>query len=323
MAFVRAYSPVARKVVYEDSSGARYVFTGGTRAWRTCNPGNIIRSAFARKHGSIGDDGVNAIFPSEKVGRAALTGLLKTQTYQRLTVAAAIERYAPASDGNDPDAYQRFVRDRTGIDLDRVMSMLKKSELNALREAIEVMEGWREGEIRGPAAPEDIEPRSARAYTQDWLRVAESEAALSTRERSEWADPGENPRIINYFRSTWMDPMQYGGDEVAWCAAFVNHCLETSGHDGTNHPGARSFAWPNWGVQIDEPVHGCIAVFQDLPNPDPAWGNGTGHVGFVVDWNQHGVTLLGGNQSNTINRRHYAYETSDRRLFCLKLPRMA
>lgn len=322
MAFVRAYSPAPRKVVYLDESEQKTTYSGGSRAWRTQNPGNIVRGRFADAHGAIGDDGVNAIFPSEESGRSALVALLRTSTYQRLTVAGTIERYAPASDGNDPEQYQRFVRSQTGLDLARVMNTLNEEELQALRSAIEKMEGWRPGDIVGHAAPHIVPPRAAAHHVQDWMRIAIAESELPERERSEWPDPGENPRIINYFRSTFLNPMTEGGDEVDWCAAFVNHCLETAGHDGTDHPGARSFAWENWGVRLEEPVYGCIAVFQNLPNPDPAWRTGQGHVGFVVEWDAQGVTLLGGNQSKTVKKAYHRYSTSNRKLYCYKLPRI-
>lgn len=41
--------------------------SGGTKAWRNNNPGNMIYSAkgFAIRHGAIGKAGGMAVFPSE------------------------------------------------------------------------------------------------------------------------------------------------------------------------------------------------------------------------------------------------------------------
>ena len=99
-----------------------------------------------------------------------------------------------------------------------------------------------------------------------------------------------------------FDAAGNGGDDVDWCAAFVNYCLETAGYRGTGHPGARSFYWnkgPHF-VVIPEAQKGCIAVFRDAPFTDPDWLTGTGHVGFVVGSSATTLDLLGGNQGHTV-----------------------
>jgi uncharacterized protein (TIGR02594 family) len=145
------------------------------------------------------------------------------------------------------------------------------------------------------------------------MQVALREAALPPRERSQWADPGENLRILNYFKvsSAWFDPV--GGDEVDWCAAFVNYCLVTSGFIGTDHPGARSFFWnkKNQFIRLAEPRYGAVAVRRYAPFSDPNWASGEGHVGFVHAWTSQTVTLLGGNQSGTIKLETYPLERKD------------
>lgn len=156
MVFVRAYSPVSKEVVYIDENGKKTVYKGGTRAWRTNNPGNIINSRFAERQGSIGDDGINAIFPSEELGREALIALLRTRKYQSLTVARAIERYAP----DDAEANKEFIHDETGISLDRQMNSLGQEEFRALRQAIETMQGWQPGSISEPTQNGDDDLRN-------------------------------------------------------------------------------------------------------------------------------------------------------------------
>lgn len=96
----------------------------------------------------------------------------------------------------------------------------------------------------------------------------------------------DNPRILEYFKAT---SYRAAHDEVAWCAAFVNWCLVQAGIKGTNS--ASAFSFMNWGVEV-KPCLGCVAVID--------YGNGKGHVGFLVGWQGPNFVLLGGNQSNSV-----------------------
>jgi len=96
----------------------------------------------------------------------------------------------------------------------------------------------------------------------------------------------DNPRILEYFKTT---SYQAAHDEVSWCAAFVNWCLVQAGIKGTNSASALSFA--NWGVEV-RPCLGSVAVID--------YGNGKGHVGFLVGWQGPSFVLLGGNQGNSV-----------------------
>jgi uncharacterized protein (TIGR02594 family) len=142
------------------------------------------------------------------------------------------------------------------------------------------------------------------------MTIAEREASLPPEERSMWADPGENPRILNYFKvgSPWFNPEE--GDEVDWCAAFVNYCLLSSGFIGTDHPGARSFFWnkKQQFVKLQAPAYGAVAVRRYAPFSDEAWASGKGHVGFVTNWTSSDITLLGGNQASTVRRKTFPLE---------------
>jgi uncharacterized protein (TIGR02594 family) len=146
------------------------------------------------------------------------------------------------------------------------------------------------------------------------MAFAEREAALPERERSAWPDPGENPRILEYFRvaAAWFEAGE--GDETDWCAAFVNWCLVQSGHAGTDHPGARSFFWNRMGqfVRLPAPVKGSVAVMRrNPPSVEDDWPSGPGHVGFVVGATATHVTLLGGNQSQTVRLQTFPLEQRD------------
>lgn len=79
---------------------------------------------------------------------------------------------------------------------------------------------------------------------------------------------------------------------TAWCAGAVNAALAESGGQGTNSLAARSFM--DWGVPVDQPQQGDIAVFSRGP--------GKGHVGFYDGLNEDGtIRVLGGNQGNAVS----------------------
>lgn len=91
----------------------------------------------------------------------------------------------------------------------------------------------------------------------------------------------------------WKD-IKRGGikdDETPWCAAFVGAMLERSGIKSSRYESAKSYL--SWGVKIDQPMHGCVVVFER---------EGGGHVGFVVGKTANDdLLVLGGNQGNEVN----------------------
>ncbi|MBB3317861.1 uncharacterized protein (TIGR02594 family) [Rhizobium sp. BK181] len=305
--FVHARAIAPKTILYTDASGRDEIREGGSRSWRNCNAGNIRKGDFSINYGAIGDDGSFAIFPDEDTGKAAIIALLRTATYIKLTLKQAIFRYAPPEENKSAE-YAQFIHDKTGVALTAVLSDLKMDDFRKIARFIQVVEGWKPGTIRPNAPPAPLMgaaigvASSAASATQDWMTIARREAALPVHERSQWPDPGENPRILNYFKvcAPWFEVA--GGDEVDWCAAFVNYCLVSSGHMGTDHPGARSFFWnkKNQFLVLKEPKPGAIAVRRYAPFTDPSWATGNGHVGFVVSWTNTTITLLGGNQSNTV-----------------------
>lgn len=74
--------------------------TSPNRPQRNRNPGNIEFGPFARAHGAVGSDGRFAIFPDDDTGFAALTALLKSEHYTALSIAQAVNRYAPPNENN-------------------------------------------------------------------------------------------------------------------------------------------------------------------------------------------------------------------------------
>jgi len=316
--FIHARSIAYKTVLYTDAEGRDEIREGGSRSWRNCNPGNIRKGDFSLNAGAIGDDGRFAIFPDEQTGMAAIIALLKTSKYINLTLRDAVFRYAPPSENNST-AYAAALAERTGIPLNTPLSTLKADEFRKVARRIQEIEGWIPGLIRAnaPAALRSTTTSavisSAASATQDWMDIARREAALPAHERSQWADPGENPRILNYFKvcAAWFEADE--GDEVDWCAAFVNYCLVSSGHMGTDHPGARSFFWNKKGqfISLPKPVPGSIAVRRYAPFDDKKWETGPGHVGFVVAASATTVTLLGGNQSGTVRETVFPLENKN------------
>lgn len=89
-----------RAIMYLDGT----IKSGGSRAWRNNNAGNLIAGPFATAHGAMEQDyGGQAIFPTPEAGEQAQEALWNTSSYQNLTVSDAIAKHAPP-DENDTAA---------------------------------------------------------------------------------------------------------------------------------------------------------------------------------------------------------------------------
>ena len=314
--FIKARKIAAKSILYIDREGREIVKEAGSRSWRNNNPGNIRKGNFAIVNGAIGDDGAFAIFPDVQTGLDAIVTLLRSKSYVDLSLKDAVFRYAPPNENNS-DQYAASLESGTGIALNIVLSTLSINDIRKVAKVIQKIEGWHEGIEKADTPASETSTAgaisSAAGAAQDWMDIAKREAALPEHERSQWNDPGENPRILNYFKvgCSWFDPA--GGDEVDWCAAFINYCLVTAGYIGTNHPGARSFFWnkKNQFVKLVQPRYGAVAVRRYAPFADPKWETGEGHVGFVYTSTPTSVTLLGGNQTRTVKLQTYPLVSKD------------
>lgn len=116
-----------------------------------------------------------------------------------------------------------------------------------------------------------------------WLVTALGEVGISE-------VPGivASPRIVEYHKATTLKATS---DEVPWCAAFVNWCLQQNGIAGTRSAAARSFL--ELGVKTP-PRLGAIVVLRRSSNP------AFGHVGFLLDNFGGLLQVLGGNQGNRV-----------------------
>lgn len=125
-----------------------------------------------------------------------------------------------------------------------------------------------------------------------WLLVAKAELGVA-----EIPGDKDNPRILEYLRTTSVSPGDHVDEEIPWCAAFVNWCLIRAQQTGTNRRAARSYL--HWGQPV-EPRVGAVCV---LWREDPKGPKG--HVGFFLKETADSVQLLGGNQGNCVSVRSY------------------
>ncbi len=121
-------------VEYSEGSSV-LIRKDGTIAWRNNNPGNVVCSPFAKRHGSIGCNKNKAIFPDMATGEKAKISLLKTKNYQNKTIAGAIKKYAPP-ESNPTEKYIQYVTKKTGMSRDKNMSSMAPQEFDKFVGAI-------------------------------------------------------------------------------------------------------------------------------------------------------------------------------------------
>lgn len=148
-------------------------------------------------------------------------------------------------------------------------------------------------------APEEIEFTAL--GSDAWLDVARSELAVGVKEGTEF-----NDRIRNYFAAT---DMGVPAKVVPWCGAFVAHCLKESKNTEIAKSivkgSAAAASWKQWGgTDINQasdniPV-GAVVVLRPVEPKDS-----TGHVGFYLEKDATHVTLLGGNQSDSVCKKKF------------------
>ena len=135
---------------------------------------------------------------------------------------------------------------------------------------------------------------SVQPYSEPvWMDVARRELGVR-----EVRGKQDNPRIIQYLRSTRYRPAVYH-DEIPWCSAFVCWVLEASGIRSTRS--AAAISYESFGDALDAPQPGALIVTmrQDRRNPRAR------HVGF---WESPG-RLLGGNQGNRVSVKDFDEST--------------
>ena len=86
--YISAFPGIGTTRMYVGNDGNIYEFSGGSRAWRNNNPGNLEDGKFARDNGAIGSDGRFAIFPDATTGFNAMTGLYQIHCAMLPTVCS-------------------------------------------------------------------------------------------------------------------------------------------------------------------------------------------------------------------------------------------
>lgn len=133
-----------------------------------------------------------------------------------------------------------------------------------------------------------------------WFNVAQAELAAGVTETS------APDRIRTYFGATDFGPV--GAAIPNWCGAFAAFCVKQSGSgDSVPKGSAAAVNWKGWGNQNiplgshDIPA-GSVVVLTPSPGTDTS-----GHVGFFAGFSTDGkkVTLLGGNQSDSVRETEY------------------
>lgn len=124
-----------------------------------------------------------------------------------------------------------------------------------------------------------------------WLEIARSEVGVHE------VKGGESPRILEYHASCTLKAKE---DEIPWCSAFVNWCMEKVGVKGTDS--AAAISWKDWGVSLTEPQVGCVVVIRaKSKGPDSSTGSSSGnHVAFFEKIEDNRIYLMGGNQSDSV-----------------------
>ncbi|MBR3511295.1 MAG: hypothetical protein IKN73_04520 [Alphaproteobacteria bacterium] len=145
--YISAFPGIGTTRMYVGNDGNIYEFSGGSRAWRNNNPGNLEYGKFTRDKGAIGTDGRFAIFPDAATGFNAMAGLLSTNAYQNLTIEGAINRYAPPNE-NNVENYLKSIERQTGFLRSTPMNNLSKDNLLKLVKAMTKHEGNISGKKR-------------------------------------------------------------------------------------------------------------------------------------------------------------------------------
>jgi len=134
-------------VQYFDEQGNMTIRSGGTRAWRCNNPGNLVASKYSKgkSRRSIGEAGdgkdIYAVYPDYEIEHEALVVMLKGSVYSPLTLRAAMKKY----DHRNLKYIDEIVK-ITKLDPERTINSLDDKESDLFWRAIEQVEKWIIGE---------------------------------------------------------------------------------------------------------------------------------------------------------------------------------
>ena len=145
-------------VQYMDTSPTVTVYSGGSRSWRTNNPGMLGFGLFAYGHGAIGQACGLAAFKDYNSGKQALAAMLGEDRFMMLTVEQAYQQFDPSyhvppppppkdADPLNPPPPPPRLCPYTGIDVDKFMSAIGGGDRRKMADAIEQMLDYTPGTI--------------------------------------------------------------------------------------------------------------------------------------------------------------------------------
>ena len=133
-------------VQYFDEHGNMTIRSGGSRAWRCNNPGNLVASSYStgkdrRSIGVAGDSkNTYAVYPDYDTGHEALVVMLRGSKYGSLNLSEAMIRFDKSN-----IKYIDTIVEITGLASERLVMSLNNREFNLFWRAIEHVEKWKEG----------------------------------------------------------------------------------------------------------------------------------------------------------------------------------
>lgn len=134
-------------VTYTDGSPTVTVYRGGSRSWRTNNPGLLGFGPSACRQGALCALGNVAAFPSYARGKSALVVLLSARDFACLTVAQAYQRFVPTYTVATPAGSPARTCPGSGLDADAPMDSLDAVGRRRMADDIERLIGYRPGTI--------------------------------------------------------------------------------------------------------------------------------------------------------------------------------
>lgn len=158
----------------------------------------------------------------------------------------------------------------------------------------------------------DIELTRSKAGTGEGLAILpinNKEApwmSVVLRELTQWYGKKENSitKIDNYHELTGTQLNTMVGSQQAWCASFVNYCLQAASYNKSKEPAsALSFRRDTQNfIKIPEPIYGALATIPTARKANPETTSGQGHVAFVysLDKTNGYFLMIGGNQDDQI-----------------------
>jgi len=113
--------------------------------------GNIQCGKFAKGEGSIGCDGIIAIFPDAETGDRAQSTLLHGGAYKNKSIKEVIKSYAPSKAGNPTRKYIQYVTEKSGLPENKKIKDMTDDEFKKFRGAMKKFENTTPGKTKSGA----------------------------------------------------------------------------------------------------------------------------------------------------------------------------